>query len=306
MKVLIGISGSVALIKIPELVKKLKGHDVICVATGSAEKFDSLLDCPVYYDSDEWTNILNPNMTRNSLNPNIDHRNTNWNILHIKLRDWADVFLIAPATANTIAKLANGICDNLLLSIARACTVPIVVCPAMNTAMWNHPLTSKHVQTLVDLNIVIVNPVVKMLACGDFGIGAMAHLDDIIACIGALKIEPKTRNDLLDLELFEERPPQCQVRVFQCLKDAGYVIVHKNSFQVYTKPGQAVEIEHLKLGVRVKLKSSESSSSFFVPVQYEAINVAIETEWTIVENKSTGLYVRRDVFCKRKTTTPVF
>ncbi|CAM9920252.1 unnamed protein product [Ascophyllum nodosum] len=104
-------------------------------------------------------------------------------VLHIQLRDWADVMLVAPLSANTLGKLANGLCDNLLTCIARAWDFqnkkPFVVAPAMNTHMWQHPMTDRHLSILKELGVVVIPPASKLLACGDRGVGALAAVDDI-------------------------------------------------------------------------------------------------------------------------------
>ena len=108
-------------------------------------------------------------------------------VLHIELRRWADVFVVAPCSANTLAKLANGLCDNLLTCVARAWpigTKPLVCAAAMNTAMWEHPFTAKHVSTLrQELGVLFVPPVAKKLACGDFGMGALASIASIVGVV---------------------------------------------------------------------------------------------------------------------------
>jgi phosphopantothenoylcysteine decarboxylase len=96
--------------------------------------------------------------------------------------------LIAPLDANTLAKLAGGLCDNLLTCILRAwdMTKPVIVCPAMNTHMWNHPLTSKHLDIIKnELHYTIILPIRKVLACGEDGMGAMASLKNILDSIPA-------------------------------------------------------------------------------------------------------------------------
>ena len=105
-------------------------------------------------------------------------------VIHIELVKWADVFVIAPCSANTLAKISNGICDNLLTCCARAWDLNdwfkcLVVAPAMNTNMWSHPCTQEHLNRLRGWGIKVVEPVMKKLYCGDIGIGALAHLDDI-------------------------------------------------------------------------------------------------------------------------------
>ncbi|MPC13728.1 Phosphopantothenoylcysteine decarboxylase [Portunus trituberculatus] len=106
-------------------------------------------------------------------------------VLHIQLRDWAQVMVIAPLDANTMAKMAQGLCDNLLTCIVRAWDVmrPLIFCPAMNTHMYKHPLTMRHTAMLKDLGYIEVCVVSKRLMCGDIGPGAMAELDNIVNAV---------------------------------------------------------------------------------------------------------------------------
>jgi phosphopantothenoylcysteine decarboxylase len=106
-------------------------------------------------------------------------------VLHIDLRRWGDLLLLAPLSADAMAKLAGGWADNLLLSVARAWDFakPVVVAPAMNTFMWEHPATAEHLRILREWGATVVEPVSKALACGDVGIGALADADAIIAAV---------------------------------------------------------------------------------------------------------------------------
>ncbi|KAJ1672892.1 hypothetical protein EV182_006281 [Spiromyces aspiralis] len=107
-------------------------------------------------------------------------------VLHIQLRDWADIIAIAPLDANTMAKIANGYCDNLLTCILRAWDMrrPRIICPAMNTHMWHHPHTEMQLKALQSqLGFSMVDPISKKLACGDTGIGAMAEPETIARAI---------------------------------------------------------------------------------------------------------------------------
>ncbi|TPX40454.1 hypothetical protein SeMB42_g05532 [Synchytrium endobioticum] len=175
--ILIGATGSVASIKIPLLVRTLLdlikhdeiGVDIRIVATERALHFFKIDECrpaEVLTDADEWKawqRISDP-------------------VLHIDLRNWADLMVIAPLDANTLAKLANGLSDNFLTCILRAWepSRPVIVCPAMNTFMWNHHFTAKHLRILTDeLGYRVIPPTSKTLACGDTGIGAMASVEDI-------------------------------------------------------------------------------------------------------------------------------
>jgi phosphopantothenoylcysteine decarboxylase len=102
-------------------------------------------------------------------------------ILHIDLVKWADVFAIAPLDANTLGKISSGVCDNLLTCIARAWDVekPLLFCPAMNTRMFLHPITSRQIEELKDFGYHQIDPISKTLMCGDTGIGAMAEVNEI-------------------------------------------------------------------------------------------------------------------------------
>lgn len=106
-------------------------------------------------------------------------------VLHIELRRWADLLLIAPLDANTLAKIANGLCDNLLTCVVRAwdSTRPLLFAPAMNTYMWEHPITEKHVLTLKDFGYQEVPCVSKVLVCGDQGLGAMAEVKTLVSAV---------------------------------------------------------------------------------------------------------------------------
>ncbi|XP_077774482.1 phosphopantothenoylcysteine decarboxylase isoform X2 [Podarcis muralis] len=92
-------------------------------------------------------------------------------VLHIDLRRWADLLLVAPLDANTLAKMANGLCDNLLTCVIRAWDLskPLLFCPAMNTAMWEHPITAQQVDQLKSFGYVEIPCIVKKLICGDEG-----------------------------------------------------------------------------------------------------------------------------------------
>lgn len=106
-------------------------------------------------------------------------------VLHIDLVKWADIMLIAPIDANTLAKMASGICDNLLLCVTRAWDFekPLFFCPAMNTRMWDHPITKNHIETLKSWGHFEIKCISKKLMCGDTGLGAMETPENIIRII---------------------------------------------------------------------------------------------------------------------------
>jgi phosphopantothenoylcysteine decarboxylase len=232
--VLIGATGSVAAIRVPDLFNALlaAGHAVKIVATDAATYFFD--PASIQTERPETVPVptpLEPAYTDVAPSPQpVRERNPSlvildadeWpgrelgkryergdSVLHIELRKWADVFVIAPLDANTLAKLAVGLCDNCLTCVWRAWdpTKPVVLAPAMNTQMWQNPFTRRHLkaiaadagaahipmhlddhQLIAQINdrsktLRIVPPIVKTLACGDTGIGALADLSEIVEAV---------------------------------------------------------------------------------------------------------------------------
>ncbi|KAJ8975637.1 hypothetical protein NQ317_013789 [Molorchus minor] len=183
VRILIGCTGSVATIKLPQLINGLLNLDDvnvevrICV-TEHSKHFYNEIDIPeninIFSDTDEWAAWSNRG------DP----------VLHIELAKWADIFLIAPLDANTLAKISNGICDNLLTCTARAWDVskPLIFCPAMNTKMYEHPLTYTQVTCLKSWGYIEIPVIEKVLICGDTGPGAMAEVTSIVAFLKDLII----------------------------------------------------------------------------------------------------------------------
>jgi phosphopantothenoylcysteine decarboxylase len=210
-RIVLGVTGSVAAIRTPDLAASLQrdGHEVRVVATEPSLYFfepESLPDgARLYRDADEWPP---PRYRRDDP------------VVHIVLRDWADLLVIAPLDANTLGKIALGLSDNFLTCIVRAWDFakPLVLAPAMNTRMWDSPVTRRHFRLLLDDHgagaphppppnwplddvadifarhapgVVVISPQSKRLACGDVGMGAMADVDRIVQVIGALNPGPK-------------------------------------------------------------------------------------------------------------------
>ena len=173
MRILLGITGSVAAVLAPKLIDLIANkYEVRVIVTDKVQKFVSI-ETEVYKDEDEWVSfekISDP-------------------IIHIELRRWADAFLIAPCTMNTLAKISNGLCDNLLTNTARAWdfSKPFVIAPAANTFMWESHITKKQIELFKGLGGLVIPPVYKTLACGDTGIGAMAPIEKILHLVEALE-----------------------------------------------------------------------------------------------------------------------
>jgi len=167
--ILLGVTGSVAAIKTPELVSALQEiGDVKVVATKAGSYFlkNKKINAEVLLDDAEWP----------------ENYNLGDPILHIELRKWASCLVVAPLDANTMAKFSYGLCDNLLTSVFRAWdwSRPVIVSPAMNTMMWENPPTRDLVANLMFYGCHVIPPVAKRLACNDVGMGAMASVEEIV------------------------------------------------------------------------------------------------------------------------------
>ena len=208
-QIVLGVTGSVAALRTPALFDSLRGagHRVRVVATGSSlhffdpaalarDPFDPL-GGPVFLDQDEW-----PEARWLRDDP----------VLHIEFRRWADLLVVAPLDANTLAKLAQGLSDNFLTCLFRAWDFsrPVVLAPAMNTLMWDSPVTKRHLRQLLEdrgdgqagagwtldeaaevfarhaPGLILVPPQAKRLACGDVGQGAMAEVVAIAEVVRAV------------------------------------------------------------------------------------------------------------------------
>ncbi|KAG6609522.1 Phosphopantothenoylcysteine decarboxylase [Phytophthora cinnamomi] len=190
-RVLLSASGSVATVKVPEIAVRLsQTAEVSVVLTKSADFFLQRArdyDAKAWVEFDAATQLPDGERGRIAVVRDEDEWEA-WNVVgdsvrHIELKDWADVMLLAPMSANTLAKLANGLADNLLTCVARAWIMskPFIYAPAMNTDMWNHPITARQLRVLDEFGYKMVPPVEKKLACGVVGNGALATVDSIVA-----------------------------------------------------------------------------------------------------------------------------
>lgn len=169
--IVIGVTGSIAAYKAAELVRLFvkKGWKVTVVMTRAAEHFVGELTFRTLSQGKVYTDMF----------AGCDE----WCPEHISIADRCDVFLIAPCTANVIAKLAHGLADDILTAAALATSSPLVVAPAMNEKMWNNPATIENVRILVDRGIEVLETGNGALACGCEGAGRLVSLDVIVDAI---------------------------------------------------------------------------------------------------------------------------
>jgi phosphopantothenoylcysteine decarboxylase / phosphopantothenate---cysteine ligase len=181
MKILLIITGSIAAIKIPELVSRAKeaGHSVTCVLTRSASEFITPLSLSYLSGNKVYEHMFEPEDEEK--------------MAHINLSRENDIILVAPASANFLAKMTHGLCDDLASTICLASDKPVIVSPAMNTKMLENPATKRNITQLKKDGVVFIEPASGKLACGEEGLGRMAEVNDILNFISKFPVK-KTRS----------------------------------------------------------------------------------------------------------------
>ena len=169
MNIILGVAGGIAAYKSPEIVRRLKdaGHEVRVVMTAGAQAFVT----PLTFQA-----VSGEPVHRDLLDETAEAA-----MGHIELARWADVVLVAPATANLMARLAHGFADDLLATLCLATPAPIVLAPAMNQQMWRAAATQANLKALVGRGVRIIGPDAGWQACGDVGPGRMSEPADIVA-----------------------------------------------------------------------------------------------------------------------------
>jgi phosphopantothenoylcysteine decarboxylase/phosphopantothenate--cysteine ligase len=176
--ILLGVTGGIAAYKAPDLVRKLvaSGASVRVVLTQSAKEFVSSLALQA--------------VSGHPVSDDLLDKDAEAAMGHIELAKWADILLIAPATANFLAKLTHGLADDLLSTLCLASAAPLYVAPAMNQQMWHAIATQENLKTLIKRKVTIIGPAAGEQACGDVGFGRMVEPLDIVALLNQSSVEP--------------------------------------------------------------------------------------------------------------------
>ena len=169
--ILLVITGGIAAVKAPELIRSLSqhGYKITPVLTRAAEKFVTPLSIAALARSRVYTDLF-------------DLKDES-EMGHIELSRLADLILVAPATANVMAKMAHGISDDLASTILLATDTSVMIAPSMNVRMWDHPSTQRNLNLLADDGVKLVGPNVGEMACGEYGLGRMAEVTDIVSAV---------------------------------------------------------------------------------------------------------------------------
>ena len=251
-KIVLGVTGGIAVYKAVDLVSRLRkqGCEVRVVMTEHAQQFV--------------TPLTFKEISGNQVAVSMWSSNQEFNVEHIALANWADAFVVAPATANIIAKMAYGLADDLLSTTLLAAQAPIVVCPAMNTGMYENMATQENIAKLQGRGITVMPPAVGKLACGTSGAGRLPEPQEIVEFLNAFFA--KREGDLRGLKVLVTaagtREPIDPVR-FVGNRSSG-------------KMGYAVAQMAAERGAEVLLISGPSALS--IPANVKAIKVETTNE----------------------------
>lgn len=176
--IILGLSGGIAVYKACEITSRLKklNYDVRVIMTKNATEFITPLTLET--------------LSNNKVVVDMFEKDREFEVEHISYAKMASAFLIAPATANFVGKIANGIADDMLTTTIMATTAPKIICPAMNTNMYHNPIFEQNLEKLRSLGYIILEPIEGLLACGDIGAGKMLEPIDIVNYVNAL-LRPK-------------------------------------------------------------------------------------------------------------------
>lgn len=260
--VVLGVTGSIAAYKAVEIVRGLQKKDVsvYVIMTQAACEFIA----PLTFE----------NLTGHPVAIDMFSRETPWEIEHIALAKKADAFLVAPATANFIGKYTAGIADDMLTTTIMATKAPVLIAPAMNTAMYESIAMSANIDVLKQRGCTFISPEIGLLACGDVGKGKLADVDDIVKAILQMLSVDEIKQDLLHKRVLVTAGP-----TQEAIDPVRYITNHSSG-----KMGYAIASAAQKRGAIVTLVSGPTSLA--VPENVSGIDVVSTNEMKIACEKA--------------------
>tara|TARA_B100001093_G_scaffold505097_1_gene561900 strand:- start:12595 stop:13800 length:1206 start_codon:yes stop_codon:yes gene_type:complete len=277
-RIVLGVSGGIAAYKTPQLVRDLieRGAEVRVVLTKSAQAFVTPLSLQTVSEHPVATDLLDA------------HQESTMG--HIDLARWADTVLIAPATANTIAQLAHGHANDLLTTLCLATRAPIRIAPAMNTQMWQHPLTQKNIETLQKIGIKVLAPDSGTLACGETGPGRM--MDTTRIATSCLTNHHSTRLDNIHI-MITAGPTQ------EAIDPVRYLTNHSSG-----KMGYALTQAAQQLGATVTLISGPTAIPTPSGVNTIQVTSALEMQQAVQQHLSScDIFIGTAAVCDYRIDT---
>lgn len=232
--ILLGVTGGIAAYKAADLASRLtkEGCDVHVILTQNATEFIT----PLTFET----------LTGNKCLTSTFDRNFEWDVKHVSLAKCADAVVIAPATANVIAKLAHGLADDMLTTTVLAATCPKLVFPAMNTAMYENPITQDNIECLRRYGFTVAEPASGVLACKDVGKGRLPDTDTILSAIAG---EIACPHDMKGLHVLVTAGPTCEA-----IDPVRYITNHSTG-----KMGYALAEAAQQRGANVTLVSGKTN-----------------------------------------------
>ncbi len=248
--IILGVTGSIAAYKTASLASALvkQGADVTVIMTKNATNFIN----PITFET----------LTGNKCLVDTFDRNFQFSVEHVSLAKLADCFLVAPASANVIAKAAHGLADDMLTTTLLACTCPKIFAPAMNTRMYENPVTQDNLKTLTKYGMEVIAPAVGYLACGDTGAGKMPEPEDLLEVI----IRAVTPKDLAGKSLLVTAGP-----TREALDPVRFLTNHSTG-----KMGYAIAKAAANRGARVTLVSGPVNLK--TPLGVERVDISSAAE----------------------------
>ncbi len=287
MKITIGISSGIAAYKIIDLIEilKSKGHDITVVMTRSATKMLPADDVEKVTKNKVYTELFDNNFDYKDI---LKSRKVD----HIDIAKNTDLFIIAPATANTVAKLAHGIADDFLTTTILATRSPVLICPSMNTNMWFHQATQTNIKTLVKYGYFIMDPESGDLACGTVGLGRL----------------PKVEAIAKETEVILKHANRLKGK--KVIVTAGGTVEPIDSARVLTnrstgKMGIAIANECYRQGAEVLLVRSAQSAMLPEPFQQLGFQSAKNLESILKNNVKSFNYIIHAAAVSDFTTTKI-
>ena len=248
--IILGVTGGIATYKAADLVSKFKkkGANIEVIMTEASEKFVN----PLTFQT----------MSSNPVHTGMFNKTSKSDVEHISLAQKGDIILVAPATANTIGKIANGIADNLLTTVIMASNKKVVFAPAMNTWMYNNPIVKSNIRKLESLGYEFIETGTGLLACGDYGAGKMAEPEEIVDYID----NALTKKDLKGKDVVITAGP-----TIEAIDPVRYITNHSSG-----KMGYSLAREAFKRGAKVHLISGPTSLKVPRGVDFISINTTAQ------------------------------
>lgn len=264
-KVVLGVTGGIAAYKSAELTRELagKGADIRVIMTKNAMEFvtpltfRTLSGYPVYAD--------------------MFHSTEDYNLTHISLATFADILLIAPATANIIGKIAAGLADDLLSTVAMATKAPVLICPAMNTHMYENPIVQKNIEKLTAGGYAFMEPGYGELACASEGRGRLPDVSEIVEEVEAILSEKDLTSENILVTAGPTREPFDPVR---------YITNYSSG-----KMGYALAIAARRRGAHVVLIRGPVSSPVPRGMTVETVSSAVEMRNAVMNHLEASTVV---------------